>query len=155
MATHVDSNRHTTYTFNTNSLEEVTSNERHDMYISINEDVGNKVEVIQILKLISTTSNGNLINVNDHEEILNYINSKKTHYITESLLTENEPSSNNDITFTNAIQENRDNLKNNLLGTLSPAKTFLNLITIARQSNQADITKALNTKKNQKILYYN
>lgn len=152
MATLTNSERHTTYTLNRNSLEEVTSNESHEMYMSINEDVGDKVETRQTLKLVKSKSSADLIKANNPEEILNFINSQKTFYTTESLLTENEPSSTKDVTFTNAIQENRDLLKSNLLGTLPSAKAFLKLIAIARQSSETDIAKALNIKKNQKIM---
>lgn len=154
LGTEVESSRIITYTLDSQNkyFSTITAKECHKMSPSVKEEVGNQVETRQNLKLIKTQST-DVFNGNDIEEVLAEIEKHdSTEFTRESLLTEKEMADEKIKSFSNAVNDFRDNLKSNLLGSLAPTKAFLQLVSIARRSNKEDISKTLAIKKNQKIM---
>lgn len=122
------------------------------MFPSAKEEVGNQVETRQNLKLTKTQTT-DVFNGNSIEEVLMEIEKNDgIGFTRESLLTERDIAEEKLKSFSGAVNDFRDNLKSSLLGSLTPAKAFLQLVSIARRSNKEDISKTLSAKKNQKIM---
>lgn len=68
-------------------------------------------------------------------------------------LTEAAPKAHKLGDFNKKVSSSRETLKAELLGTAKSAEVFLQLLETARTSNSEDISKALELKKNTKILY--
>lgn len=156
LAVKVDSTRTTTYDLDESNgfIKEITSSESHSAFTTVKEDVGNQIDVLQRLILTSTEKSSVKLTMGSLAEAIGAITShEKSEFYQDSLLTVKEDLRDGSVTFTDTINEFRENLRNELLGTLTPAKILPRIVSIGRKADKADIAKALKSKKNIPILY--
>lgn len=134
-------------------FEKISSDERHELFLNVNEEAGSSIET-QLVLTMKESKTANVVEKDGVDEALEEAMTKENFMFTqESLLIEREvidfeePKS-----FVNSVNAARDLLKPTMLGFLPSAKVFLNLVAVARKSSKEDITKALGSKKNQPIL---
>lgn len=134
-------------------FERITSDERHELFLNVNEEAGGSIEA-QLVLTLKKSKNAKFIEKETIDDALEEAMAKENLVFTqEALLVEREiidfegPKS-----FVNSVNAVRDMLKPKMLGFVPSAKVFLNLVAIARKSSKEDITKALGSKKNQPIL---
>lgn len=126
--------------------------EEHQVYMAAKEDVGNKIEVAQILRFVKMGTCP-ILDGDNFDLVFDRIVSAGGPYTIESLISEREYVKNDESkSFSNIINDYRDSLKAKSLGSLASAKSIIPLVKAARKSSKDDISKALHSKKNQKIL---
>ncbi|KRT81396.1 hypothetical protein AMK59_5154 [Oryctes borbonicus] len=129
----------------------IEAKEEHVVFMTAEEDVGNKVEVLQTLKFKETGSCP-IINLDKFEDVFQKVVNEEGIFTEESLITQKVHIKSDDIkSFSNTINDYRDSLKAKSLGSLASAKSIIPLVRAARKSLLDDINKALQSKKNQKI----
>lgn len=152
--TKVTSNRVVEYELNDDftHLDELVAAETHEMFLSLKEEVGNKVIVNQHLNLLSEEKATTSFTGSSFDEVLNSIN--KEHSVTEeALLAEKENVEDKPLEgFQKSVNNFRDLMKNKHLGSITSAKAMLSLISTARRTNKEEIAKTLGSKKNEPIL---
>ncbi|XP_019876158.1 microsomal triacylglycerol transfer protein [Aethina tumida] len=155
LGTIIKSTRHTEYYLDltNNIIKSITSKESHQMFVSAKEDLGNFVETEQVLTL-SGQDKSQYFTGDDLETVLSQIvTSSGIFYTQESLLTDKEEDNKEDIqSFPILVNELRNSLKNEALGGLKSARSFIKLINSGRRASKAEITKALDAKENKNIL---
>lgn len=134
-------------------FKRITSDERHELFLNVNEEAGGSIEA-QLVLTLKKSKNAKFIEKETIDDALEEAMAKENLVFTqEALLVEREiidfegPKS-----FVNSVNAVRDMLKPKMLGFVPSAKVFLNLVAIARKSSKEDISKALGSKKNQPIL---
>lgn len=134
-------------------FERISSDERHELFLNINEEAGGSIEVQLVLTLKKSKESNSIEKETIDDALEEALTKENLVFTQESLLVEREiidfeePK-----TFVNSVNAVRDLLKPKMLGFLPSAKVFLNLVAVARKSSKEDITKALGSKKNQPIL---
>lgn len=154
LSTTVISEREASYELNSEiqHLSRVISKEIHQIYVTANEEVGNKIEVYQSLEL-SKLEQCPTEETEDFNEAFQKTTNGQGLMMSQSLTSTKEVVKTDEIkTFSNIINDYRDSLKVKSLGSLASAKTIIPLIRAAHISPQSDLEKALHSKKNQKIL---
>lgn len=151
LGTKVESQRVGFYEMNEDStyIKSIKFDELHSMSISAKEDIGNKVETQQSL-ILSKQTQAQVLPGDSLEEVVQQINIPFTQ---ESLQVEREGSGvDEDATFQSVVNDYRNNLKSNVVGSVTSAKAIARLISVGRTSSKDDIAKTLGLKKNNPIL---
>ncbi|KAL3273196.1 hypothetical protein HHI36_014651 [Cryptolaemus montrouzieri] len=152
--TFVNSIRNVEYELNSDHkyFKSIKAQEKHIMAVSSANYIGNQIFSDQILEFVENTQDKIAIVSGTVEGILkNLISSDDLKQ--ESLKIEKENIPTDDIkSFPAAVNELRDQLISDNLGSAGPAKAFIKLVTIARVAKKEEIKKALNGKKNVEIL---
>ncbi|CAG9812767.1 unnamed protein product [Phaedon cochleariae] len=151
----VVSSRQTEYELDSSftHLKSINSKETHMIYLMIKAELGNYVESEQILSILERTIITPLNSENIDQAIEKIASTEGLTFTQETLLTENEPSSDDLISFTKKVENLRNHLKPESIGTLKSAKIFIELVNAARSANKDEISKVLSSKKNKQILH--
>ncbi|XP_044760118.1 microsomal triglyceride transfer protein large subunit [Coccinella septempunctata] len=151
----VTSTRQVDYVFDQNyqHFQTVRSQETHVMSVSSREDFGNQVHSDHFLEFAEASQDKiSALRGNTADDALKKLISSEN-LSEESLRTDKESGQNEDAKgFSESVNEVRELLASELLGTAGPAKAFLKLVYTARGASKKDIQKTLNSKKNAKIL---
>lgn len=152
-ATNVQSLRIAEYevTSHYSCFKSVVSKDKHDMFIALKEDSGVQVTSGLSLRVVEESKVGVIDGENIDEVLLSLIEKEGGEYVEETLLTERELQK-SEKKLSKVVEELRENLKPEALGTVESAKGFVKLIDVSRASNKEDVAKVLSAKKNQKIL---
>lgn len=155
LGTRVQSLRRAEYEFDEGNsrLISARSKETHAMYLTAKEEIGSFVETTQVLDFLRSEPVETVAG-KDLDAALEIISQAEgVTFTQESLLTEREPLALEDVvTFSKRVDQLRDHLKTQNMGTLKPAKAFLLLVQTGRGASKEDILKALESKKNKQIL---
>lgn len=119
------------------------------MVLAVKEDLGSVIEADQILNFVKSEKTEPLRGAS-LDSVLDLVSSG---YTQETLLVEKEEiGSEESKTFPDLLNELKDNIAGQKLGSLLSAKTFLRLLDAARKATRDEISKVLGSKKYQKIL---
>lgn len=142
------STRVTEYTTSEDLLKTVKQIEKHFVSFQSKRDLGSLIEAEQFL-IYQKTVTGQ-ISLGSFEEVLVTLTSDKEE--TKLLSSREKEKFNEKRLFSKEIGAMRDGLKTSNLGTVKSAKAFLPIFSAAKSSNTEEISKALGSKKNEKIL---
>ncbi|XP_017781565.1 PREDICTED: microsomal triglyceride transfer protein large subunit [Nicrophorus vespilloides] len=151
LGANVDSKRVISYEFSVDRIENVIGEEEHEMSLSAREQVGNKLISRQELQferfeIVETVNAKNYLEA--------FYELESTSYDEHSLVSELEHFAYDDgKTFAQIVGNLRNNLITSKMGSITSAKSFLKLVDKARHSIRDDISKALTSKKNNKIMH--
>ncbi|XP_045476215.1 microsomal triglyceride transfer protein large subunit [Harmonia axyridis] len=146
---HVDYELDPTYQY----FQTIRSQETHVMSVSTDREFGNQVHSEVFLEFVKNSQGevSVLQGKTAHDVLASLISSENLSE--ESLKTDKEASQNEDTrSFSEAVNELRDQLAADLIGTAGTARTFLKLVSIARNAPKKEIEKTLNSKKNKLII---
>ncbi|XP_044272344.1 microsomal triglyceride transfer protein large subunit [Tribolium madens] len=146
----VTSSRQVTYEMDPklSHIKAIYAKESHTMVLSVKEDLGSVIEADQILNHVKNEKTEPLRGPT-LESVLDLVSPGHTE---DTLLLQKEESDDDGKTFPNLVNELRDNIAGQHLGSLLSAKSFLRLLEGARKATKDEIAKVLGSKKNQKIL---
>lgn len=151
----VTSSRHADYELGPNYqyFQTIRSQETHVMSVASNQEFGNQVHSDHFLEFVEITHNKvNVLQAKTTEDAISQLISSEN-LSEESLRTDKEVVQNDDFkSFSETVNELRDQLASDLLGSAGSAKAFLKLVSIARNAPRKEIEKVLNSKKNKNIM---
>ncbi|CAG9832555.1 unnamed protein product [Diabrotica balteata] len=151
----VESSRITEYELGSNAFEikSITSKDSHIAYLAAREEMGNHIESEQTITLTDTSTSKSFEGINIEEVVEKIGKTSGISFNQETLLTEKEPVTSEEIiSFTKTIENLRNQLKNENIGTLKQAKAHIEAVNAGRLAKKEDILKALSSKKNKNIL---
>uniref|UniRef100_A0AAR5PC52 Vitellogenin domain-containing protein n=1 Tax=Dendroctonus ponderosae TaxID=77166 RepID=A0AAR5PC52_DENPD len=152
---HIASTRSTHYTLDDskNVISSISSKEQHQLHMRAKSDLGGLVGAEQTL-IYKESQRCDTVRASSAAQAVQELLSAEGAVLEEETIVAiaeaapKEPKGD----FSKRVAAARDALKAELLGTVKSAEVFLQLLEAARTSNIEDISKALEAKKNAKIL---